>query len=647
MRTEGNRMRRSFIPAFFNTVLLIFPLTVYAQVITIDGTDEGKVFEGVGAVSAGASSRLLIDYPEPYRSDILDFLFKPHFGAGFQHLKVEIGGDINSTAGTEPSHARTREELLNPKPEYYHRGYEFWLMAEARKRNPSMIFDCLEWGAPGWFTGGFFSQDNADYIVQFIKGARQYHGVDIRFTGTWNERQSPEKRDWIVNVLRPTLDKAGLNHVGIIADDWYTPQWQFAKEVIGDPELRESLYALGYHYVKSTTTDTARMTGLRLWESEGWSKSGEWPNALLLARQLNRNYIKGRITKTLIWNPVDAYYENLSWAGMGTMTASTPWSGYYLVEPAIWAVAHTTQFAEPGWIYVDSGCDSTRHQAYYVTLKKPGKKGDYSILITSGNTAETLRFQVKNLSDRTLRVWKSDSLQQFVRQQDICPVNGSFSITLEPHAIYSLTTTRGQQKGVPSKAIPQETPFPQNYSEDFESYRVGKTPKYICDQGGAFEVYQAAGESKSLRQVITGKLIPWDTWGPNNPEPFTEFGDFYVDYVVSADVYIEEQGTVKLFGRVKSFESNKGAHGYGLTVNDQGHWQLLKFLTPMTSGSVPFQPGEWHSLKLRFKGDTITAFIDGKEVACLTDHTYGKGYAGIGTGWNHARFDNIKMKVEK
>ena len=49
-------------------------------VIRIDRGSSGLEFEGIGAVSAGASSRLLIDYPEPYRSDILDFLFKPHFG---------------------------------------------------------------------------------------------------------------------------------------------------------------------------------------------------------------------------------------------------------------------------------------------------------------------------------------------------------------------------------------------------------------------------------------------------------------------------------------------------------------------------------------------------------------------------------------
>jgi hypothetical protein len=134
-----------------------------------------------------------MEYPEPQRSQVLDFLFKPKFGAAFQHLKVEIGGDMNSTDGTEPSHARTRAELEHPQPECFDRGYEWWLLREARRRNPAIFTDILQWGAPGWIGQGksdsekFFSQDNADFIASFIQGARQYHGVDINYCGIWNE----------------------------------------------------------------------------------------------------------------------------------------------------------------------------------------------------------------------------------------------------------------------------------------------------------------------------------------------------------------------------------------------------------------------------------------------------------------------------
>jgi len=100
--------------------------------VVIDGASGGRIFEGIGALSAGASSRLLIDYPEPQRSQILDYLFKPGYGASLQHLKAEMGADMNSTDGSEPGYART------PNDHNFERGYEWWLMTEAHKRNPKM-----------------------------------------------------------------------------------------------------------------------------------------------------------------------------------------------------------------------------------------------------------------------------------------------------------------------------------------------------------------------------------------------------------------------------------------------------------------------------------------------------------------------------
>ena len=65
--------------------------SVAASPILIDGNHLGSTFDGVGGLSAGASSRLLFDYSEPQRSEILDFLWKPNYGAALQICKVEIG----------------------------------------------------------------------------------------------------------------------------------------------------------------------------------------------------------------------------------------------------------------------------------------------------------------------------------------------------------------------------------------------------------------------------------------------------------------------------------------------------------------------------------------------------------------------------
>ena len=90
------------------------------------------------------------------------------------------------------------------------------------------------------------------------------------------------------------------------------------------------------------------------------------------------------------------------------MTAKTPWSGHFEIQPAIWAAAHTTQFAEPGWRYIDAACGYLA-KGSYVTLKSPDNM-DYSIIIETADTSgnQTVTFQLdKTFDKKTLHVWKS------------------------------------------------------------------------------------------------------------------------------------------------------------------------------------------------------------------------------------------------
>ena len=101
--------------------------------ITVDGGQGGRTFDGIGAISGGGgNSRLLTNYPAARQSQILDYLFKPGVGADLQILKVEIGGDTNSTDGAEPSVEHVKGTVNCAA------GYEFWLAGEAVARNPNI-----------------------------------------------------------------------------------------------------------------------------------------------------------------------------------------------------------------------------------------------------------------------------------------------------------------------------------------------------------------------------------------------------------------------------------------------------------------------------------------------------------------------------
>ena len=97
---------------------------------------------------------------------MLDLLFKPKFGASMSALFVEVPGDGNSTQGTEPSHMHTRSD------ENYCRGYEWWLMREAKQRNPDITLDACAWGCPGIgsATNRFWSQDMCRLLRQMDQG---------------------------------------------------------------------------------------------------------------------------------------------------------------------------------------------------------------------------------------------------------------------------------------------------------------------------------------------------------------------------------------------------------------------------------------------------------------------------------------------
>jgi galactosylceramidase len=645
-----------------------------AETVTLDGQGSGQTFEGIGGLSAGAGTRLLFDYPEPQRSQVLDFLFKPNFGASLHELKVEIGGDVNSTEGTEPSHARTREEFEHPRPEYFDRGYEWWLMREAKKRNPKIDLDVLQWGAPAWIGDKdvpnvgdpnqlkwperqprnrkkFYTQDNAEFVAAFIQGAKQYHGLDINYCGIWNE--TAHDVPWI-KLLRKTLDGHGLSALRIIAcDDFELGGWLIVNELAKDAELKKAIYAVGVHYPQSKSPPAAKACGKPLWASEDspqW-KGPDWTCGLGAAKMYNRNYIDGRMIKTVTCYLIDSYYDALAWPDNAPMKANTPWSGHYEVWPTIWAMAHTAQFAQPGWRYLDGACGLLKDGGSYVCLRSPQAGGDYSVIIETGGakTPQTLSFHVTGrLATGPVHVWRSNAQVQFEQQNDILPAGDRFAIEAQPGCIYSLTTTIGQHKG--KAEIPAAADFPLTYHDDFESYAPDKMPKYFSDQAGIFEVAEWPDGGKCLRQTVAQRGIDWLAYP--NPEPYTVIGEpKWHDCEVSCDAYVEKAGYVAIFGRVaKALQpvdaqsTGQPPQGYRLKADANGRWELTAYTKTLAAGHVAFAADRWHKLALKFSGSSIAAVIDGAEVKTIQDGTFSAGMAGLGSGWNNARYDNFSVR---
>ncbi len=660
-------------------LLLTFTLAAPAratatQQVTIDGRSGGLTFDGIGALSAGGSSRLLIDYPEPQRRQILDYLFKPGYGAALQILKVEIGGDTNSTDGAEPGHMRTPSEVDCD------RGYEWWLMEQAKARNPQIKLSALQWGAPGWAGTGaarptVWTDRDVDYLTTWLGCARRHH-LHIDYLGGWNEGYSDAA--WFVR-LHQALHERGYGDTKVVADDSFN--WDVVPSLTKDAAFRSAVDVVGQHYVCGYLNDylhcpspaAARSLGKPLAASEQGSlpyDSGARP----LARALSRPYIDGAMTSTVNWSLIASWYDTMPFQASGLMGANEPWSGAYVAGPSIWAMAHTTQFTRPGWRYVDSAKGYLDGGGSYVALRDP-RSDDYSLVVETIDATAPQRLKVTatgGLSPAPVNVWSSDLSSSDSRRwfRHDPSVRSGDTVTLEPGRVYTLSTTRGQGRG--DAVSPSSAPLRLPYRDGFDA-PPGTVPRYVSDLDGAFETAPCTGRTGGcLRQVISQQPVWWNGW---LKRPITLVGDLksWRDYRADVDVRLEQDGWTELLGRVDG-QWGDAVSGIHLRLSSGGEWQLydenlqgqdsalcvpsnpacagITSLRPhrpvhrrtFAQGHAPVTGRDWHRLGLAFAGDQVTAYLDDRRIARVTTSVHASGQVGLGVSpWQNAQFDDLSV----
>ncbi|KAK3746527.1 hypothetical protein RRG08_016697 [Elysia crispata] len=449
----------------------------------------------------------------------------PNFGASLQILKVEIGGDTQSTDGTEASHMHYKGD------ENYKRGYEWWLMQEAKKRNPDIKLSCLPWGFPSWIGEGTQNpyinpQQTADYVVSWIREAKKVYNLTMDYVGIWNER--PYDINYI-KILRKTLDEQGCSNTLIIAADI---KWEIAGDVLKDQNLASVVHAIGCHYPGTTSTSEAKMTKKSLWSSEDYSTYNDEVGGGCWARILSQNYVNGLMTSTISWNLIASYYKYLPFYRDGLMTAVEPWSGNYNVSTPIWMTAHTTQFVNIGWRYLshDAGVGKLPDGGSYVSLTDAASDELTIIIETMSHdhskcirpelppykvSPQTITIWLKgSFADvKTLNVWYSklvfDNPEHilFQKKEPLTFTDGKAQLSLGVDEIYTLSTIKTGNKGAHPNP-PQSSPFPQVVSDMFEEYPENSEPNYLAPQIGSLEVRNVNGK-RVARQTVLQRPVYW------------------------------------------------------------------------------------------------------------------------------------------
>ncbi|CAK9100602.1 Galactocerebrosidase (GALCERase) (Galactocerebroside beta-galactosidase) (Galactosylceramidase) (Galactosylceramide beta-galactosidase) [Durusdinium trenchii] len=319
----------------------------------LDGAASAALrFDGLGAVSAGGTSRYLYDYAEPIRSEILDLLFLPGYAASIQVLKVEIGGDAQSGFGVQPSHRREANETR------CERGDTFWLIREARRRNPQLVLVASPWTFPPWVgvenatQTSFYNSDAIDYILSWIACANATDAGRVDFLGGRPRRSLRDllgRRQghvappvaWVWE-LRTALASAEVPTQLVLPDAEPDPL---------DPlmDANELLGAYGLHYPCFLPMPSLQEKGLPFWSTEDGGMLADWAGAACAGRSINTNLVRMNATSTLLRSLVWAVHPALPGPCDGLLDAREPWSGRYAIQDPLWILAHTTRFTQVGW----------------------------------------------------------------------------------------------------------------------------------------------------------------------------------------------------------------------------------------------------------------------------------------------------------
>lgn len=667
--------------------------------IAIAGDGGSRTFDGIGAVLGGGGvARYLLDYPATQRSQILDYLFKPNFGASFQMLKLEIGGDANSTDGSEPSIEHVKGQVN------CNAGYELAIAQQAMAINPDIKLYGLQWAAPGWVddgTASIFTNDDISYLMSWLGCAKQ-DGLTVSYLGGWNESDNGTNAAWF-HSLRIALNANGYKNVQIVAGDsgpgggtGNGDHPDSAYQYIDSPDVS----ILGVHDVCGLPTGSAgantqcyagaaaRDSNKPLWGSEmggvdaGAQAGCSTPCAGAMDRAFTRGYIDARLTGYLEWPALTAMPSGLNYENRGSIFADQPWSGNYSVNAMTWATAQFTQFIQPGWTYVNSGSgylQNNRADGSYVTLVDSTRNQWTTVVETTAGVskAQQATFTISggnNLSTKAVHVWSSnfdfsnDSPSQwFKHEADITPVNGSFEYMIQPGYVYTFTTTTGQSKGSEA-SIPAASslglPYNNALADSGNAGSMDDEPSLLAAMQGAFElkpcsVVDGANTTCTEQTAVATPLLWHPSPGPTL-YPYAILGNTsWKNYTTSADIlFTKANSSGGVIGRVSGILQGRNGsrfNGYVLDMNDQGTWKLSNNSTTsdiitLATGHLALPPGvnTWHRLSLSMAGTAITASIDGTALTALSDGAHASGLTGLEGGasslnWPQVEYSNLSV----
>jgi O-glycosyl hydrolase/GH35 family endo-1,4-beta-xylanase len=303
--------------------------------VNLNWNAERQVIEGFGAAGAFNKGGSIWRLPDPAtREKMLDLMFSKEKGIGLSLWRNIVGdGGVNYSGwGTDydgsadtiwPDKAGgfvwDRADWAQKKATFDK--YQIWLMREALKRNPDMVFMSSVWSPPHWMktnnsvmgtdaratangqptNAGRVKpenyQDFADYLAEYVLGYQREFGLSIRYISIANEPSlssayahagwnGNELNTFVRDYLGPTFRAKNVpakimmpEHVNFAENALFTT-------ALNDPATAPFIDVIGTHaYGLNFTADaytatfpTVKNLGKGLWQTEFMSQGAPQDN---------------------------------------------------------------------------------------------------------------------------------------------------------------------------------------------------------------------------------------------------------------------------------------------------------------------------------------------------------------------------------
>jgi len=656
---------------------------------------ENALWRGIGMVSGNNSSRLLLDYkalwPEKY-DELLNLMFGAG-GLGVQHLKIEMGSDVNSSSGTEPCTMRYANEKADVT-----RGVGFILCADAKKINPDITLDMLWWSEPLWIEE---AENVYEARYSWYKGnlVEAYKTFGLKFdfvSATQNERGwDAQWIKFLSNRLKTDRDTPyDFSKIKIVAGEEVCT-WNQAKMMIEDSELLAAVDVIGSHYTSWSDENVNQLQklGKEIWFSEGSSPMGYSENlskydgngsglsglnnVLDVANRFITMYPGGKMTLCEFQPVISAYYDGVCYCHKQFITANTPWNGSYKLDPGFFMTLHFSQFIDRGWSVIEEACfgdgkpagdGHSIGEAVYscLTCCNP-KSGDWSTVITNTTGSPIdYNFDLKQENVKSVYLYETTgSKLNRILQKSCIKVDGNiFSISIKPNSIITISTLDKEpvneiRKITNNFAAENNPVMPLPYSDDFSYSKMpvnfinqrGQTPLFTTDEGGAFEVNLIEGKNALVQQIKKDERAKEWGWTPN---PVTNLGDdrwfnYSAEITVKFDPESSDNQNYAGIGIRYNLPCN-GQNGFWVKLSQGGEWNLFRNDKAVAGGKIhDFVKDDKYHLFISAENNLITVYINGEKVLEKTTEALGVSMQGGGrvaifSDFYKNQFSDLKIK---